>query len=123
MRFVRKVWTVFAVAGVVVLLPLIVPIAIALHAVRSQRLRSAANRFACAGCGAILGKESLRLADVKWAKRVEEMRIKYPRVKFRVVRDVDAICSKCGKQYGYVEKTRGFEEVFAKTEIVGYKAG
>jgi hypothetical protein len=40
---------------------------------------------------------------------MEEMRIKYPGVRFRVVQDIHAICSTCGKQYRFREQTRDFE--------------
>lgn len=111
----KTFWLVLAIVGIILLfillLPLILPTAFALHVVYLHRLRSAASRFACTGCGQILGKESLGLADAEWARRMQEMRIKYPGVKFRVVRHLHAICPKCEKRYRFLEQTRSFEEV------------
>jgi hypothetical protein len=118
MMVVKKSWLALALMGVILLLPLILPVAFVLHAIYLHRLRSAASRFACIACGQVLGKESLRLADAEWAKRMQEMRIKYPGVMLRVVRDVHAICSKCGKQYRFLEQTRRFEEVAEKSPAV-----
>jgi hypothetical protein len=103
-------WLGLAGVGFVLFLPLILPTAIALHAIYRHRLRSAASRFVCIACGQVLGKESLRLSDIDWAQQMEEMRIRHPGVKFRVVRNVHAICSKCGKQYRFREQSRDFEE-------------
>ena len=115
MTLMRNLWLALATVGFILLLPLILPTAFALNEIYLHRLRSATSRFVCTGCGQILGKQSLRLADVEWAKRMQEMRIKYPGARFRVVRDIHAICSKCGKQYRFLEQIRGFDEVPEKS--------
>jgi hypothetical protein len=99
MTSLNRLWLALALIASVLLLPLILPAAFVLHAIYLQRLRSAAAWFVCT-CGQVLGRGSLRLGDIEWARRMEEMRIKYPEIAFRLVRDVHAICSKCGKEYG-----------------------
>ena len=97
MTRMKRTWLTLAVAGLILLLPLILPVAFALHAIYLHRLRSAASRLVYTSCGQVLGRESLQLADTEWAKRMQEMRIKYPGIKFRVVRLVPAICSEMWK--------------------------
>ena len=111
MTWIKNICVALAFVGVVLLLPLIVPTALVMDSLYRYRLRSAAGRFACTGCGQILGRESLRLADIEWANRMEEMRIKHPDVKWRVVRDVHAICPNCWKCHRYLEEAKDFQEV------------
>lgn len=91
-------WAVFVV-GFVLLLPVILPVALVWHGVNHYRIRRAAKRFQCVGCGNILGSESIRLADGFFANQMKELRRKHPGVKFRTVRSFDAQCGKCGKRY------------------------
>jgi DNA-directed RNA polymerase subunit RPC12/RpoP len=111
MTQMKRLRLALAVVGFILLLPLLLPTALVLHAIYLHQLRSAAARFVCTDCGQILGRESLRLADVEWAKRMKKMRIEHPGVRFRVVRAFHAICSRCGKSYRLLEQTRGFEEL------------
>jgi hypothetical protein len=110
MARMNKVWLALAAVGFVLLLPLFLPLVVVWNAFHIHRLRSAASRFACSGCGQVLGKEAIRLADREWAKHMHEMSVRFPGARFRVVRDVHAICPKCGKQYRFLEKSRTFAE-------------
>ena len=106
----NKVWVALLAIVFVLFLPLIVLAASVSHGVYLRRLRATANRFRCASCGQILGRSSIQLADEAWARRMREFAILHPGVRFRVVRNLHAICPECGKQYQFVEKIRTFVE-------------
>src|SRR5262249_55431139 len=69
--------------GFIIFLPLIVPTALVWHGVYLRRLRAAADQFKCTGCGQILGRKSIQLADEKWARRRQEFMNRYPGIKCR----------------------------------------
>jgi len=102
--------TLLAVAFIL-LLPITLPISIVLSAVDKHRIRSAARRSSCSGCGQVLGAKALQLADAEWAQRMQKMRDQHPHARFRIVRDIHAICPTCGRRFRFVEKDRSFFEV------------
>ena len=104
----KKVSTALLAIGFVIFLPLIAPAAFVCHGVYLRRLRGAADQFKCEGCGQILGRRSIQLADEEWTRRMQEFMNRSPGVKTRVVRNLHAICSRCGRQYQFVEKIRTF---------------
>jgi hypothetical protein len=106
----NKISTTLLAIGFVIFLPLIVPAALVWHGVYLRRLRVAADQFKCAGCGRPLGRKSIHLADEEWARRMQEFMNRYSGVKLRLVRNLHAICSSCGRQYQFVEKIRAFVE-------------
>ena len=106
----NKISTTLLAIGFVIFLPLIVPAALVWHGVYLRRLRVAADQFKCVGCGHPLERKSIHLADEEWARRMQEFMNRYSGVKPRVVRNLHAICSRCGRQYQFVEKIRAFVE-------------
>jgi hypothetical protein len=94
--------------GFLLLVPVLLPIGLVLHGTHRHRVRSAAGRFRCPGCGRVLGREAVRLADVAWDRRMREKREQHPDVRFRVLRDVHAICPACGRRYRFIENGRTF---------------
>jgi hypothetical protein len=90
----------------IVLLPVIIPLAEWSHSVYRKRLIAAARSLACLSCGAVLGLESIRLADAACEERMRELRVKHPAIRFRVVQHIHAICPVCGAQYTFLERER-----------------
>ena len=90
-------------------LPVILPFVGVLHWRDKRRLRAAAKRLACQGCGNLLGERAIEAANVAWAARVERLRRRLPAsIRLRLVRDLDAICTHCGARYEFMPKTREF---------------
>ena len=96
------------VVVLVVGLPVIVPLAAVLHARDQRRRRAAANAFACVRCGEVLGSAALALADARWAEHMAQMQREHPGYQFRIVRDLDAVCTRCETPYRYDAKSRTF---------------
>ena len=92
----------------IVLLPVLLPVAAVLHARDLRRRRAAVERFVCVGCGQVLGPGALARADAAWAEYVEKLHREHPGYQFRLVRELDAICLKCGTRYHFDEKQRTF---------------
>lgn len=86
-------------------LPVILPLVAVLHARDLRRRRIAAGAFACIQCGEILGTAALDRADADWAEHLARLYGEHPGIRFRVVREVDAICTRCGTRYRYDEKS------------------
>jgi hypothetical protein len=95
-------------ASLIVLLPAIVPVVALSHSIYRKRLRSAARAFRCLSCSAVLGLESIRLADAAWDAHMRDLGEKYPASKFRVVRHIHAMCPACGARYAFLERERTF---------------
>jgi hypothetical protein len=95
----------------IVLLPVIIPLVGVSHSVYRKRLIAAARALACLSCGAVLGLESIRLADAACEEHMRELRAKHPAIRFRVVRHVHAICPVCGAQYTFLEREKAFVPV------------
>jgi hypothetical protein len=81
------------------LLPLLFPIAIIQNWMRNRRLLQQVRHFVCVACGTRLGVEAIRLADERWRKVVADLHAKSPGMRFRLVRDIDAVCPCCGREY------------------------
>ena len=113
-RFLRRHQTLggtlisFGLILLIVLLPVLLPVALVLHARDLRRRRASVERFVCAGCGQVLGLEALARADAAWAEYVEKLHREHPGYRFRLVREVDAICLQCGTRYHFDEKKRTF---------------
>src|SRR5690242_16298179 len=96
----------FLLVGLILLLPLVVPIMLVVLTIEKRRLRTVARSFACVNCHSLLGLESLRLADKEWREHLEEMRRRLGwDVRLRILRTLHAICSKCGTRYTF-DKTK-----------------
>jgi hypothetical protein len=87
--------------GIVLALPVLIPLAFVRHYLDQHRLRVAAERAVCPACGVILGMEALHRADAYWRTYVAELHRNHPGVRFRLVRTVRAICGNCGVMLAY----------------------
>ena len=109
-RIRRRFRTASAVAagvGIVILLPILMPIAMLLHVRDERRLRTLAQSTTCTACGATLGEAALRLADKAVSDHVAELhRYAPPGTRFRFVRNIHAICARCGTQYRFDAASR-----------------
>ena len=91
-------------AVLIVTLPVTLPLAALLHVRDLRRLRAVANRFTCLQCGEVLGRAALERADAAWVAHVEQLHREHPGHRFRLVRDVHAVCTRCGKRYRFDDK-------------------
>ena len=99
---------VLVVATVLIVgLPVILPLAALLH-VRDRRRRLATEGFACGQCGRVLGAAALARADADWAEHLARWYREHPGCAFRLVRELDAVCTRCDTPYRYDEKRRTF---------------
>ena len=98
------------VIGFVIFSPLILLSAVISQVVYLRRIRAAAEQFKCVACGQFLGRRSIELADEEWARHMRDLMDRHPGVRFRIVRNLHAICSNCGKQYQFDGKTRTFSD-------------
>jgi hypothetical protein len=66
---------------------------------REQRaLLELARRFPCSRCGTVLGEQGLALADTLWERHVQTI-FDQKKANQRIVRNLDAVCPKCGARY------------------------
>lgn len=98
----------FGIAICMLLLPVILPLTVLAQKRYQKRLRGLSEGFACVECGQILGVEAIQLADERWEEMSEERRRLYPHIKFRLVRDLHALCPHCGCEYRYQEAEATF---------------
>ena len=89
-------------------LPVILPLAALLHTREMRRRRRTADVFPCVQCGQILGLAALERADTAWAEHVDQMYREHPGYMFRLVRDLDAVCTRCGAPCRYDDKRHTF---------------
>lgn len=82
-------------------LPVLIPIGLIQHHLKKRRIRKVICSFTCISCGTKLGEKSMRLADERWSVIMADMQARYPNARVRVVRDLDAICPRCGCEYKY----------------------
>lgn len=108
MRPRHAIMVLLAAVGVVLFLPLIIPIFLVWTAVEVRRKRKAAASFACVTCGQILGAVAIQIADNEWREHVKELRRTHPFAKFRLVRTCDAICATCSTRYTFRDGDRTF---------------
>jgi hypothetical protein len=101
-----KIVLVLFAAMFLALLPLLLPIAIVQNRMRDRRILREVSQFVCVSCGTRLGVEALRLADERWRTIVADLHAKSPGMRFRLVRDVDAVCPCCGREYQYLDADR-----------------
>lgn len=100
---------ILVVATVLILsLPVLLPVVAVLEARDRRRLRAAADAFACLECGEILGLAALERADADWAGHLARLHREHPGCRFRLVRDVHAVCTRCGARYRFDEKSAIF---------------
>ena len=85
----------------VLLLPIILPIALIQDRLRTRRIASVIRDFVCELCGTTLGMEAVRLGDERWRAVIADLHARFPDTRFRIVRDIHAVCPKCGREYMY----------------------
>lgn len=91
-----------------VTLPVTLPLA-AWSIRRDERRRRAAARISgCACCGTVLGAAALARADAAWAAHFAALGRDHPGTRFRLVRNLHAICGTCGARHLWDETGRGF---------------
>jgi hypothetical protein len=105
-------WPLAVIGGCVLLisLPITLPLALFLAAREKKRMQALADVFAC-GCGKILGREALSLADACWERHARASLSEAPDEIGSIPhlrRRLDAICTHCGRQYEYIDKARIF---------------
>ena len=96
------------IAICMLLLPVILPLTVLGQKRYQKRLRGLAEGFPCVECGQNIGVEALQLADDRWDEMLAERRRLYPNIKFRLVRDLQALCPHCGCEYRYQEAEATF---------------
>jgi hypothetical protein len=105
----KLVLVLFSVAFVALLpfiLLFILPVAAVQTQLRTRRILKLASEFACVVCGTQLGAEAVRLADERCAKTIADLQARSPGIRFRLVRDIHAICPSCGCEYLYLDTDR-----------------
>ena len=90
-------------------LPILLPIAGLLHALDVRRRRRLAAGFPCLDCGEVLGRAALDRGDAAWTVHVAELWREHPGIRFRLVREVDAMCARCGAAYRYDKAGRMYD--------------
>jgi YgiT-type zinc finger domain-containing protein len=93
-------------AAFLVLLPIMLPVAVIQNQMRNRRILKLARDLDCASCGARLGAEAIQLGAQRWAAIVTRHHALYPGTRLRLVRDVDAVCPRCGREYSYQDADR-----------------
>jgi predicted RNA-binding Zn-ribbon protein involved in translation (DUF1610 family) len=100
------------IISIVLLSPIIIPILLILCSIDDLQKRKAADRFPCTNCGHILGSPAIDLADIKQQELIDRLQREHPNMKLRLsARTVHAICTRCGTQFTYLDKTRTFKAV------------
>jgi hypothetical protein len=94
---------------VLILLPIIFPLAIIDLNIRDRQKKASADKFKCIECSMILGNLGIQLAETKFLEYVNQLHEENPGWRFRIVMNIHAICSNCQVKYTYLEKEQTFE--------------
>jgi hypothetical protein len=96
--------------GILLTLPVTVPIAIMLLKIEDRHRRKDAQHLACVRCGSILGTPALALADAHWEMYVRSQQPDQDDiVRWRLrPRTLFAICPQCQAAYNYQPNMRAF---------------
>jgi hypothetical protein len=101
-RLARSKGFVFLIAALfILLLPIILPIALIHDRLRVRRIAKIVCSFVCISCGTVLGTEGLRLGNERWKVILANHGASSPGARFRILRDIHAVCPKCGCDYMY----------------------
>jgi predicted RNA-binding Zn-ribbon protein involved in translation (DUF1610 family) len=93
-----------------VLFPVIIPIALTIDYFESHQKQQAAARFPCTNCGKLLGATSIKLADTEQYEFMQRLMRENSGRRIRpATRTVYAICSNCGTKFTYLNKARLFK--------------
>lgn len=100
--------TILVVIGCVIALPVIIPYVLIANAFDDRRRVRDADNFCCTQCGNIVGRASIAKANEYWQQHVRELQNRFPGARFRLIRDVWAICTECGAKYNYSTKDKTY---------------
>jgi hypothetical protein len=94
----------------VLLLPIIIPLAAFLVARDNRRMRRKALETKCLKCGHCLGDAAIERGEVAWRERMSDLHsgAEWGIRRRRIVRDIHAVCTNCGAAYQYVTQTAEF---------------
>lgn len=117
----RTAGAVTTAVAAIILTPIMLPIALYLHARDVKRMRALAHAYPCRKCGRLLGTGSLRMADEAWASYLAQVghNSQGGVIRYRLVKTIDAICPHCGTQYKFVPNDRSFTPVRREDAPVG----
>jgi hypothetical protein len=111
----RQAGLLLMIVAFVIASPVLIPIALILHARDQRRMQTAAATASCEHCGATLGTESLRRADAAWATHVSALQQARPTIRFRLVRRLWATCATCDAEYDFDATLRTFRRLPVET--------
>lgn len=106
----RTAVAVSAGVAAIILSPILLPIALFLHSRDEKRMRALVAIFPCRKCGRILGADALRIADEAWARHLADVarHAQGGVIRYRLVKNADAICPHCGTNHKFMPKQRSF---------------
>ena len=96
------------VAAFIVSFPVAFPIAMLQHARVERRKKRRVLQTPCARCGAVLGPAAMDRANTEWSAHLEKLFREHPGMRFRLVREVDAVCVACEQSHRYDENADAF---------------
>jgi hypothetical protein len=85
----------------VLLLPIILPIVLIQDRIRTRRIAKVVCSLVCIFCHTQLGMEAVQLGDERWSAIVTDLHARFPVARFRLLRDIHAVCPRCGCEYAY----------------------
>src|SRR5687768_11084662 len=95
-RRMNRAVSVLVTMVTVLLLPLAVPVAVALDFTHRRKMRAIILGSKCPNCRAQLEIESITSADARWNEILKEIRAQHEaNARIRIVRDLHAICNVC----------------------------
>ncbi|MCH9655965.1 MAG: hypothetical protein K0U86_08465 [Planctomycetes bacterium] len=100
-KIVNQIFGILMIFLIILLLPIIFPIALVISYIDTRKMNQLIKRFICVSCGKQLGAEEIQLGNERWDSIVSEMLAKYPNRKFRRPRSIHAVCPHCGCEYRY----------------------
>jgi len=106
-RRMNRAVSALATVVTVLLLPLAVPVAVALDFTHRRKMRAIILGSKCPNCGAQLDIESIISADARWNEIVKGIHAQHEvNARIRIVRDLHAICNVCKTELRYRSQNR-----------------
>ncbi len=103
-NWLHELFIFFVMAGTVLLLPILLPVAIVSNSRERRRLLATVRRFTCLDCDTPLDAGAVRVADEEHQGRINDLIAKGFRP--RIVRTCVAICTKCGVRHSLDKEAR-----------------
>jgi hypothetical protein len=99
------------------LLIIFIPIALVIGSSDERRKGKVADRFPCTNYGHIIGAPAIDLADIKQREQIDRLQHEHPDLKPRLtLRNIQAICTRCGTNFKYLEKDKIFNSIERRYE-------